>query len=143
MFTVLEARALGLPVYVQCTACMAPSRPIPLFALDRSMDLETAARAGRFRCKACGGKTGELMASLHSLIADRKRLRLECQPCGKDQALSAAQACVLFGLATPFDDLRRRLQCREGCRLRVASMGAGEVLSGSAKDIMTLPAGTV
>ena len=138
MLTVADALALGLPVYVRCEACAAPSRPIPLYSLDKGLDLETAAGAGRFRCRLCGGKRGALMPTLHMLLARRQRLRLECAGCGKDQAFTAAQACVLFGISTPFDDLRRRLRCREDCGLSVRGMGPNEALSKSGTAVLTL-----
>jgi DNA-directed RNA polymerase subunit RPC12/RpoP len=137
MFTVAEARALGFPVYVRCITCGAQPRPLQLDALDSAMDLESAARAGRFKCRSCGGKVSHLAPALYLLIAKRERLRLVCINCGKDQAFSAAQACMLFGLATPLDELRARLKCREGCTMSVGFMTQGEVVSKSGSDVIS------
>jgi hypothetical protein len=139
MFSVAEARALGLPVYIRCEACMAPSRPVPLVGLDPALDLETAAASGRFRCRACGKRQGMLMPGMHRLLAERRRLRLQCTRCDKDQALTAAHAVALFGLAMPFDELRGRLACGADCSMWVGPMPAESRLSSSAREVVTLP----
>ena len=43
MLLVRDALACGLPVYIACRRCDAPSRPIEVCALPAELDLEAAA----------------------------------------------------------------------------------------------------
>lgn len=129
--TPLLARAAGLPVFVCCQDCRAPSRPLDLQAvarrLGRDADLASAAKAGRFRCAACGSRRAALMPTLSTLIVNSQRLRMRCINCAKDSALTAAAACERFGLATPFDLMRAQVRCRaaDACHMNAGVMIAG------------------
>ncbi|MEI9964350.1 MAG: hypothetical protein WDM92_06260 [Caulobacteraceae bacterium] len=136
MATVAEARAIGLPVYVSCRACSAPSRVLALGALDPCLDLDAAASAGRFRCSGCGQRTGVIMPTVSALLVKANRLRMVCIPCGRDQAITAADACERFGLDTPFDVLRARLKCRPDCAMTAGAMSMREEVSPSGGRVL-------
>ncbi len=137
--TVAEALCVGLPVFVACTACGAPSRAVSLDGLDPAMELETAAQAGRFKCRSCKKGRGRIMPTLHVLIGDRHRLRFRCLACNIDQAFSAVAACTVFGLATPFDHLRRRFRCGEDCKLNTGAMDSTTTMDAAGRAILALP----
>lgn len=111
MYLVRDALHLGLPVYVSCTGCHAPSRRLELDALPPELDLEAAAAAGRFKCSSCGSRKARLMPVLAVLIESRRRLQVRCINCGRDRAYTAREACETFGIDTPFDELRVRVRC--------------------------------
>jgi hypothetical protein len=125
---VRNALDLGLPVFIACRACGAPSRRLDLSRLPDELDLDEAARTGRFRCRACGGRQATVMPVLARLIQARARLHIRCVACGREELLSALEACAAYGLETPFDELRRRLRCSPDCTVTAGAMLKGRRL---------------
>jgi len=122
MLLVRDALASGLPVYIACRRCEAPSRAIEVSSLPRTLDLDAAAAGGRFRCTACGSRDAVVMPVVGQLLQKRTRLQIRCITCGKERVLNARQACDAYGIATPFDELRRRLRCGTECGISAGAM---------------------
>ena len=135
------AEAAGIPVFVWCLACASPSRPLNLVAVRAKRlagrPIAELARAGVFRCSLCGKRNMEIMPTLDGLVIARRRLRICCPLCNKDQALTAAEAVARFGLAMPFDELRRQLKCSSGCGASAGAMIRGEAIDRSARRFFT------
>jgi hypothetical protein len=133
MLLVRDALACGLPVYIACRRCQAPSRAVELSTLAPTLDLDAAAAGGRFRCTACQSRDAMVMPVVGVLLQRRRRLHIRCIGCGREEVLNARQACETYGVATPFDELRRRLRCSADCAISAGAMTDGGVEPGAAR----------
>jgi hypothetical protein len=155
MLTPQAAMDAGLPVYIACAECHAPSRPLDLKALlaagKADLDIESAAKRGAFRCTACQSRKAVVMPILADLVRKQCRLHRRCLRCGHERHLTAIEAVIRFGFATPLDELRaaevRRCHA-SGCGLTISFAATADVLrkqqfgvtSGSSKSAKRLSA---
>ena len=126
MLTVQAALDTGLPVYVACKKCDAPSRQIDLQGLlaagKGDLDLEAFARRAGFRCGLCGGPGG-IMPMMDLLLRERVRWQERCITCGKDRYMTGVEAIGAYGLGVPFDAVRRTVRAR--CKAATCHMNSG------------------
>lgn len=155
MLTPQAATDAGLPVYIACAECHAPSRPLDLKALlvagKADLDIESAAKRGAFRCTACQSRKAVVMPIMADLVRKQCRLHRRCLRCGHERHLTAIEAVIRFGFATPLDELRaaevRRCHA-SGCGLTISFAATADVLrkqqfgvtSGSSKSAKRLSA---
>jgi hypothetical protein len=125
----------GLPVYVVCRSCHAPSRKLDLKALLAAgrgdLDLEAAAKRGAFRCTSCRSRKAAVMPIMADLVRLQSRLSWRCTSCGHDRHLTAIEAVQRFGFATPLDEVRKTEtdKCGAGtCYLSIAFASTADVL---------------
>ncbi len=135
MLTPQAAMDAGLPVYIACDDCHAPSRPLDLKTLSASgkgeLDIEAAARRGAFRCTACRSRKAVVMPIMADLVRRQCRLHRRCLKCSHERHLTAIEAVIRFGFATPLDELRaaevRRCHTT-GCGLSISFASTADVL---------------
>jgi DNA-directed RNA polymerase subunit RPC12/RpoP len=134
MLTPRTAADAGLPVYIACAKCHAPSRPLDIAALLAAgrgeLDIESSAKRGAFRCTSCGSRKAVVMPIMADLVRKQCRLHRRCIDCGKDAQLTAVDAVQRFGFATPLDEVRRREQGR--CRAAVCHLSISFVSTAAA-----------
>ena len=135
MLTPHAAMKAGLPVYIACAACQAPSRSLDLEALlaagKGDLDIEAAARRGAFRCTACDARKAAVMPIMADLVRKQCRLHRRCLICGQERHLTAIEAAARFGAATPLDEARRaeRSGCQTlGCALSLDFTSTADVI---------------
>ena len=135
MLTPQAATDAGLPVYIACAECHAPSRPLELKALlvagKADLDIEAAAKRGAFRCTSCRSRKAVVMPIMADLVRRQCRLHRRCLKCGHERHLTAIEAVIRFGFATPLDELRaaevRRCHTA-GCGLSISFASTADVL---------------
>jgi hypothetical protein len=135
MLTPQAATDAGLPVYIACADCQAPSRPLDLKALlaagKADLDIEAAAKRGAFRCTSCRSRKAVVMPIMADLVRRQCRLHRRCLKCGHERHLTAIEAVIRFGFATPLDELRaaeiRRCHTA-GCGLSISFAATADVL---------------
>jgi hypothetical protein len=135
MLTPEAAINAGLPVYIACASCHAPSRALDLKALlaagKGDLDLESAAKRGAFRCTSCASRKAVVMPIMADLVRLQSRLHWRCISCGKERHLTAIEAVEQFGFATPLDEVRRAETSKCGataCHLSVSFTTTADVL---------------
>jgi hypothetical protein len=135
MLTPETATNAGLPVYIACASCHAPSRALDLTTLMAAgkgdLDLEAAAKRGAFRCTSCASRKAVVMPIMADLVRLQSRLHWRCMSCGHDRHLTAVEAVQRFGFATPLDEVRRTEtgKCEAGtCYLSIAFASTADVL---------------
>ena len=123
MLTVQAALDTGLPLYVGCKKCDAPSRQVDLQGLlaagKGDLDLEAFAQRGGFRCGICGA-SGGIMPMMDLLLRERVRWHERCITCGKERYMTGVEAIAAYGLGVPFDAVRRVVRSRcsaAGCHM--------------------------
>jgi len=135
MLTPQTATNAGLPVFIACAECHAPSRQLDLSALiaagKADLDLDETARRGGFRCSACQSRKAVVMPIMADLVRRQCRLHRRCLNCGHERHLTAIEAVMRYGFATPLDELRNRERgkCRTpGCTLSISFASTADVL---------------
>jgi hypothetical protein len=135
MLTPGAATDAGLPVYIVCSSCHAPSRALDLKALlaagKADLDIEGATKRGAFRCTSCGSRKAAVMPIMADLVRRQCRLHRRCISCGHDRYLTAVEAVERFGFATPLDVVRRQEKgkCKtDACGLSLSFASTADVL---------------
>lgn len=129
MLTVQAALDTGLPVYIACRKCHAPSRQLDLQALVGAgkvdLDLDAFAKRGGFRCASCGSAGGSVMPTMDLVLRNRVRWQERCLSCGRERYMTAALAVETYGLATPLDLVRSQVKAR--CNEARCAMNSGPI----------------
>lgn len=127
VLTPQAASNAGLPIHIGCTQCHAPSRGLDIQALVKAgkanLDIEAAAKRGAFRCTSCGARKAVVVPLMADLVRRQCRLHRRCLKCGHDRQLTAVEAVMRYGFATPLDELRERE--RRKCRIADCALSIG------------------